>query len=173
MSLIVEDGTGRADAESYASVPEADAHHAALGNEASWLDLDTDVKEVALRKAANFMRQVYRPRWAGTRVRYEQRLDWPRYGVMVDGFAVLSNTVPQDVKEACIELAFRSAQGEELLPDQEAGNSQVKREKIGPLDTEYFENSVGAAERFQSVTAMLTPYFGATGGSGMMKVVRA
>lgn len=173
MGLIVEDGTGRADAESYTSVAEADAHHAALGNEASWLDLDTEVKEVALRKAANFMRQVYRQRWAGARVRYEQRLDWPRYSVVVDDFSVPSNVVPADVKQACAELALRSAGGEELLPDQEAGNSQVKREKIGPLDTEYFESSVGAAERFQSVTAMLTPYFGATGGSGMMKVVRA
>lgn len=173
MALTVEDGTGLPGAESYASVSEAGTYLRARGFGEAWDDMEQLDREVALRKATDFMRQVYRQRWAGARVRYEQRLDWPRYSVVVDGFAVPSNLVPVDVKQACAELALRAAQGEELLPDQEAGNSQVKREKIGPLDTEYFENSVGAAERYQSVTAMLTPHFGATGSSGMIKVVRA
>lgn len=173
MALIVEDGTGRPDAETYTSVAQADAYHGALGREANWLDLDTSEKEIALRNAAKFMIQIYRARWAGTRVRQEQRLDWPRYGVIVDSFTVSSSAVPLEVQEACAELALRSANGEALLPDQDPGNSVVKREKIGPLDTEYFENSVGAAERFPAVTGLLQPYFGATGGSGMMKVVRA
>lgn len=173
MALIVEDGTGLAGAESYVSVSEAGAYLRARGNAEAWDELEQVDREIALRKASDFMRQIYRQRWAGARVHYEQRLDWPRYSVVVDDFTVPSNVVPVDVKQACSELALRAAQGEELMPDLEAGNSQVKREKIGPLDTEYFENSVGAAERFQSVTAMLTPYFGATGGSGMMKVVRA
>lgn len=173
MALIVEDGTGRADAESYISVAQADAYHRALGREADWLDLDTGDKEIALRNAAKFMIQIYRARWAGARVRYEQRLDWPRYGVTADRFAVPSTIVPVDVQEACAELALRSANGEELLPDLDAGSNVVKRDKVGPLETEFFQSTVDARERFASVEAVLMPYFGTAGGGNMIKLVRA
>ncbi|MBY0238134.1 MAG: hypothetical protein K2X55_02360 [Burkholderiaceae bacterium] len=173
MALIVEDGTGRTDAESYCSVADADRYHRAVGKEADWVDLDTDVKEQKLREATRFMRQAYRPRWAGARVNSSQALCWPRYGVYVDKFTVASNVVPNDVRDACAELALRAAGGDGLLPDLETGSNQVKVEKIGPLTTEFFEANVDAAARFPAVDAILQPYFAASGSSGMMKVVRA
>ena len=77
MGLIVEDGAGLASAESYASVSEAGAYLRARGNGEAWDDAEQSDREIALRKAADFMRQVYRTRWAGARVHFEQRLDWP------------------------------------------------------------------------------------------------
>lgn len=170
MALIVEDGTGLAGAESYGSVAEADTYHTPRGNEAAWSDLDTDVKERHLRNATTFMR-VYRARWAGYRVNSTQRLDWPRYSVVVDHFPVLSTIVPVEVKEACFELALRAIDGP-LIPDLDTGSNQIKREKIGPLDTEYFETNVDAQERFPAVDALLVPFFGTTGGSSSVKLVR-
>jgi hypothetical protein len=63
--------------------------------------------------------------------------------------------------------------GTELLPDLDVGNNQIKRDKTGPLETEYFENNTDAASRFVAIDAALAPFFGAAGGAGMMKVVRA
>lgn len=54
MALIVEDGTGLADAESYLSVADADTYHADRNNEA-WQDYSTAEKEAALRKATQYI----------------------------------------------------------------------------------------------------------------------
>lgn len=172
MSIIVETGTALPNAESYASVAAADARCAAFGL-ASWAALANDAKEIALRGATRFMVAVYRTRWAGRRCTREQALDWPRYDVCVDDFVVVSNTVPVEVVNACIDLAARAGAGEELLPDLDTGNNQIKRDKTGPLETEYYQNNTDAASRFVAIDAALTPFFGAAGGAGMMKVVRA
>jgi hypothetical protein len=66
MTLTVEDGTGKADAESYISVADADTYFTARNN-ATWAALSTSDKEAALRKATDYMLQAYRVRWAGMR----------------------------------------------------------------------------------------------------------
>ncbi|MGL5002056.1 MAG: DnaT-like ssDNA-binding protein [Casimicrobium sp.] len=168
MSLIVEDGTGKEDAESYASVAFATTYFSKRGV-AAWDDVDD--KEVALRKATDYMRQVYGGRWKGEQVYLRQSLDWPRYGVVLNGFDLSSSIVPLDVQKACCELALKSESGE-LLPDIEA---QVVRETIGPITTEY---APGARQSpsFRVVDGYLNQYLsggGSFGGFGSMKVVRA
>ncbi len=169
--LITETGAGLANAESYASVAAADARCASLGLIA-WAALAESSKEIALRKATLFM-ATYRTRWAGRRVHQRQALDWPRYNVMVDGFIVPSTSVPLDVVNACIDLAVRAGNGEDLLPDLDTGSNAIKKDKTGPLETEYFQNTTDARERFVAVDALLAPYFGSTGGSNSIKVTRA
>ena len=66
MTIIVEDGTGLANAESYVSVVDANTYHSKLGNDA-WTDLDTSVKEQLLRKATDYMVAQYRLQYAGYR----------------------------------------------------------------------------------------------------------
>jgi hypothetical protein len=169
--LTTETGAGLPNAESYASVGQADAQCASLGI-ADWADLPEGVKEVALRNATRFMTANYRARWAGRRVHQVQALDWPRWGVCVDDFPVLSTTVPAEVISACIDLAFRAGRGELLMPDLDTGSNVVKRDKTGPLETEYFQNTTDASERFVAVDASLQPFFGTAGSSGMIKLVR-
>lgn len=170
MSLIIEDGTGLAGAESYASVAAADARCAGLGV-ASWAALAEADKEIALRKAAIFM-ATYRTRWAGRRMYQHQALDWPRYGVKVDDFYVATTIVPVDVASACIDLAVRAGSGEELLPDLDLGSNVIKRTKVGALEDEYFQNTTDVRERFVAVDALLAPYLGTAGGSNSIKLVR-
>ena len=169
--LINETGAGLADAESYASVAAADARCASLGLTA-WTALAESDKEIALRKATVFM-ATYRTRWAGCRVYQRQALDWPRYNVAVDGFTVPSNTVPMDVVNACVDLAVRAGRGDDLLPDLDTGSNAIKKDKTGPLETEYFQNTTDARERFVAVDALLAPYFGSAGGGNSIKVTRA
>lgn len=162
--LIVEDGTGLANAESYVSVADADARHAALGN-TSWTGADA-VKEAALRRATEFLEQSYRNRWKGTRRSREQALSWPRYGASVDGYDVSSTVVPVEVANACADLALRSL-ADDLNPDTPRA---VIREKVGPLETEYDPNSPQGT-RYRSVDMALSAFL--KGSGAMVSLVRA
>lgn len=168
--LTTETGAGLPDADTYASLEAADARNAALGV-ADWDALAEAAKEIALRRATIFM-ATYRERWAGSRMSSMQALDWPRYNVVVYGFIVPSTIVPDDVVNACIDLAVRAGRGEELLPDLDTGSNAIKKDKTGPLETEYFQNTTDARERFVAVDALLAPYFGSNGGGNSIKVIR-
>lgn len=166
MALIVEDGTGRADAESLCSVAQATTYHAAMGN-AAWAALASDtVREQLLRKATAYMRQAYGGRWQGMRAVSGQALDWPRGGVVVDYIGVAADIVPTEVVNACAELALRAAT-KTLAPDEKPMATRVK---VGPIEREYSQGTPQAV-RFRAVDDMVTPYL--TGGRSLIKVVRA
>lgn len=152
MALIVENGTGLATAESYASVAQASARMTALGND-TWATITTAQMEEALRRATAYMVQAYRNRWAGTRLLRAQALDWPRYGVSTDGFTIESTIVPTEVVNACIDLALKAAAGD-LNADL---TRAIIREKVGPLETEY--SAHGAEQtRYRSIDMALAPF---------------
>lgn len=164
MALVTEDGTGLANAESYCSVAAAGTRHTAFGNTA-WTGTDA-AKEAALRQATLYMTQMYRNRWAGQRVTSTQALDWPRYGVVVDHYPIDADELPADITAACADLALRALTAT-LFADQ---TRAIKREKVGPLETEYSEYSPQAT-RYSAVDALLAPYL--EGSSAMARLVRA
>jgi hypothetical protein len=163
--LIIEDGTGLTNSESYATVAFADSYCSKMGIVA-WDSVDD--KEAALRQATAYMLQAYRSSWRGCRVTSIQALDWPRAGVVVDGFVpVLSTVVPLDVQNACVELAVRAA-ANTLYPDQ---SQSVKRKKVGEIEVEYMDGS-NSTPRFNAINAILAPYL--TGGIGAShRLIRA
>lgn len=163
MPLVVEDGTGLANAESYISVADADARHAAFGNSA-WSG-DNAAKEAALRRATAYIEQTYRGRWTGRRMTSVQALSWPRYDVVADGFLVPSSVVPDDVANAVADLAARALTSD-LAPDQTRG---LIRKKIGPIEKEWDRNSPQAT-RYTAVSGLLAPYL--TRGGTFAQVVR-
>ena len=168
MSLIVEDGTGLPNAESYCSVAYADARQTA-NDQTLWLTLTTAQKEASLRRATQYMLAAYRQRWTGYRVKIAptmQALDWPRYGVEVDHFPVHYDIVPTDIQNACADLALKAAAGD-LAPDLSQG---VIREKVGPIETEYNRGSPQYT-RYRAIDMMLAPYL--TGGSSRAVLVRS
>lgn len=115
MSLIVEDGTGRADAESYCSEAAADSYHAARMN-VTWSALASDAKEAALRNATDYLSFTYSGCWAGSRASLTQALDWPRtdvpYADSVEGGAYRPHdAVPAELVKATAELALRAKDG--------------------------------------------------------------
>jgi hypothetical protein len=171
MALIVEDGTSKADAESYVSVVDASAYHSARGNSA-WAALASDtVREQCLRKATDYMQQVYRGRWAGYRKTSTQALDWPRQEVPFNdagGYAYYADdAVPVEVKNACAELAWRAASGE-LAADL---SQRVKREKVDAIEVEYTETGPQYAQ-YRAIDNLLAPLLKSTGGA-FRGVVRA
>lgn len=164
MTIEVETGTGSSTAESYCSVADADARHTAFGN-SSWTGTDPE-KEAALRQATAYMEQAYRSAWKGTKLFRAQALSWPRYGATVDGWDIDSTVVPDDIKNACADLAVR-ALTETLNADQ---TRAVIREKVGPLETEYSAYS-SQSTRYTAIDMALAPYL--RGGGSMARLARA
>lgn len=164
MALIVEDGSGLAAAESYISVADADARHAAFGN-AGWTGTEP-AKEQALRRATAYMLQAYRDRWSGSRRTTTQALCWPRNDVTIDRYSYVDfDTVPDAVAAACADLALR-ALTDDLNPDLTRG---IVRERVGPLETEY-DRHAPQSTRYRSIDMMLAPYL--TGGGAMLRLSR-
>ncbi|WP_341928797.1 DnaT-like ssDNA-binding protein [Methyloversatilis discipulorum] len=167
MALIVEDGTGRPDADSYVPVAFADQYLAAMGASA-WAAASVPAREVALRKATAYVEAAYM--WRGERSSGGQALSWPRAGVCRDGVVVASNAVPVQVQRAVCELAAK-ALTVDLMPD--VAPEVVTEETVGPISTSYGQARNGGLTRFSLVDSMLRGLTLAGGAGGSVRVVRA
>lgn len=164
--LETEDGTGKANAESLITVADADTYFTGRGI-TNWATLSTTEKEQALRRATDYMEQVYGLKWKGARTTDTQALSWPRYDVCANGFDVASDVVPVVVQRGCAELALKAAAGE-LAPDV---GRLTKRETVDVITVEY-ETGAAPYTRYRAVDNMLAPYLESVGG-GSVKAYRA
>ncbi|ACT50869.1 DnaT-like ssDNA-binding protein [Methylovorus glucosotrophus] len=154
MTLIVEDGTGKADAESYSDVAFADAYHARRLN-SEWAPLDAAIKEAHLIKATEYLDAKYGAKWIGSRKIALQALSWPRVDAVVDGVEVDADSVPIQIVRACAELAFKSFKlAGQLQPDLKRAKLKVK---VDVIETEYDPNSPEQT-RYQAVETMIAPF---------------
>ena len=160
MTLIAVPDAG---AQSYCSVAIADTYHSDRGNTA-WSALTTAQKEQALRRATDYM-DKYAAQWSGTRVSYDQQLDWPRWGVFANGFVVDHTTAPCAVQNACAWLALK-ASTDDLSPELD---TPVTSESVGSISVTY---AAGASQikRYPAVEAMLAPYL--AGGGSTVRLTR-
>lgn len=138
MALVVEDGTGKADANAYLSLAEANTYQLTYNpTSTTWSAASDDDKNTAIIQATQFLDLVYL--FKGLRVRREQALEWPRIGCRDREFLLDSDIVPVPVKNAAAEAALRALSAE-LMPDiDEPGRIKRERVKVGSLekDTEY------------------------------------
>lgn len=150
MVLIVEDGTGRLDADALVSVADVDLYHGQIGT-ADWIG-DETVKEQAIRRASRWISETFP--WRGTRVKgRDQRFAWPRYSVVdAEGYSVAANVIPREVREAVAEAAVRElVDPGSLSPDFVPGEKIVSA-SVGPIRATFDEGSSGA----DSVKPVLT-----------------
>lgn len=179
MALIVEDGSGVDGAEVYASIEFADAYFLKRNNTA-WAVFTTPQKEGFLIQATDYLLAKFRLRWKGLRVNPVQALDWPRTGVVIESYSLPSNVLPIEVKNACVELAYRASMGP-LIDDSNSGSGgtpggAVIQETVGPITIKYAPPTDGAvttkaASYYEQIELMLAPYLGGSSGA-MMKLVR-
>lgn len=167
MALTNETGVGLSNAEAYCTLAFADAWHLGRGI-TLWATMLEAEREQAIRRATDYMVQVYRFRWAGLRKSTTQALDWPRLDVPcldTPGGFYASDIVPVEVQRACAELAFKAASGD-LAPD--IGRVAI-REKIDVIEVEYAAGSVPWV-RYRAIDTMLAPMFSPSAGSGISLV---
>lgn len=159
MSLIVEDGSGLASAESYASVAEADLYHAAQGNPSTWSGASTPTKEAALRQATTYLDGKYGARFRGRRKTEDQSLKWPRHcAIDDDGYTIDSGSVPPKLKSATAEIALKVVEGSALFVDEATpGSLEASTLKIGLIEiSETFQGGQSAQPAYQKARALLT-----------------
>jgi hypothetical protein len=158
MALIVEDGSGKSDAESYLSVADADTYFTNRGGNATWTAASTANKEAALRIATQYLDAAYSGRWRGIHKLGTQRLAWPRaYVEDDDGYAIDSDDLPRNLEEATAEAALRHmTEDDGLMPDLDQADVKRYAVKVGPIteDTTY----LGAEQlkRFSLIDALLS-----------------
>lgn len=140
MALTIEDGTNVSGADSYLSVVDADTYHADRGN-STWTGTDT-AKEVALRRATVVLDSY---NWMGLRTNgRSQPLQWPRVSVWdKEGLAILSNEIPQEIKDAVAEVALRELVTPGTMTPDVVIADKVKSERIGDISVEYANVKTG------------------------------
>lgn len=172
MALVVEDGTGKADAESYVGV--ADCAAWATKNGAAFSAAPEASAEAALRRATRFIDATYGARFIGFRTNGRaQALQWPRrdaYDEANDEY-LPDDEVPQEIVTAACEAAVRElAEPGSLAPDLERGGA-VKRLQAGSVQIEYAGNA-SALTTFTVIDNALAGLLTLTGGGFVGRAVR-
>ena len=109
--MIVEDGTGLTDANSYASVEFADDYFSARGV-SEWADLETEVKEQSLIKATDYIDSIFQ--WYGKKEFEHQALRFPRVSIRDYEGAEIKG-IPLCLKQAVCDAAALVSSGTELF----------------------------------------------------------
>lgn len=130
-TIIIEDGTGKTDSNSYASAAELATYAADRGV------VLTGTDTILLIQAMDYIEQ--QP-FKGEKNTKEQALQWPRINVWIDGFTVSNTEVPLLLKEAQLEAALATDAGNNPLSSIDR---ETKREKIDGLEVEYMSGARG------------------------------
>lgn len=144
--LIVEDGTGLADANAFASLETVDDYCTAHGL-TDWTGESrspSDDDEAAIRRATTWLSNSFS--WKGYKLNGRtQALAWPRTDVEdEEGEDVASDEVPAEIAQACcIAAAYERANPGGLTPSV-VMTDRVKRERIASIEVEYASTSNSA-----------------------------
>lgn len=145
MPLTLVTTPGASDANSYATVAEANAYNDSVMAPEVWTEADVPTKNRALVTATRLL-DAHVP-WAGQRAFVGQALMWPRYGVFAarDANWLISHyVIPQEVKNATAELARRLI--EFGMPDVASDTAGMKSFKAGPIEVEWEPGANAARE---------------------------
>lgn len=168
--LIVEDGTGLSNAESYVSVAFVDNYfntfYSALPSY-PWKAQREDLKEIALRQVTSYYEFKYAIDLPGIRKTSSQNLSWPRIGALHDGSYIDSAVVPTLLKQAIAELAIKYVTDPSLFfpdRDSEAGVAE-ESVSIGSVSVSTKYSATKNTEVvFAKIEAMLSKLVGGSRG---------
>jgi hypothetical protein len=128
-TIVVEDGTGLANSNSYASEAQL-ATYAADRNVTV-----TGAADVLLVTAMDYIEQ--QP-FKGNKNTKEQALQWPRFSVWIDSYSIDSDEIPLLLLEAQMEAALAVDAGNN--PSGTVDRA-TKREKLDTLEVEYMDGA--------------------------------
>lgn len=129
MALIIEDGSGISNAESYATAAELADYATRYGVTVPSTEAE---QEALLRQAAVQMNVMV---WKGDRANADQALAWPRSNVWVDGGLIANNYIPARIQYGQMALAAEIYTDQQTPPDQRQG--PVVKTKVDVLEVEY------------------------------------
>jgi len=124
-SIVVEDGTGKTDSNSYIS--EADLTTYATDRGVT-LSGDTAVLLI------HGMDYIESQEFQGDKYSEAQALQWPRAGVVLYGYDVDADHIPQLLKDALCEVAISIDGGDNPLASEER---EAESEQVGDIAVTY------------------------------------
>jgi hypothetical protein len=168
--LIIEDGSGVPNANSYVSA--ANARIYASSRQFNNLPADDPTCEGYLLQATTWLEAQY-DRYQGQQTAFTQALQWPRMNVFInDPFNPLAvNVIPPQLIAAQVMLAVNVASGVVLFPTR--SQPFVKTKKVGPLEKEFSE-IIGTlvTPTMTMIEALLKPLFWQKTGGGTLTATR-
>lgn len=157
VQLIVEDGTGKPDANSYATLEQAKAFADSRGIE---LPSDDEMLTRNLILAADFLNS-YESRFKGHRsfLLNPQALSFPRDGVTMFDNEMPAAFMPPQLIGAQVAVIQAITAGVELFPVQ--SGAAVTEETVGPITTKYDAGTWDASDLpvLSMVENILKPLF--------------
>ncbi len=161
MTLIVEDGSLVANANTYASLNDVKAYALARG-----LILADDAQTtINIIKSMDFL-EAKRKDYQGSKVDITQSLQFPRTALVIDDSDFPNNAIPQELKSALCQLVIELSNGVDLLPT--ITEAPVRMETVGPIVTEYAVNPGEARSPIMfSVDSLLAPLLKSSQFSGL------
>ena len=151
MALIIEDGSNVANAQSFVTAAELVTYAALRGLAIAATEAEQESDLVLSMDYITGLESSLQ----GFRTASDQVLPFPRSGVVLNGYAVESDTIPQTLKNAQMECAI-AANTQLLQINQEQNN--VQSEKVDVLETSYFKGGSKTQIRLDRVMAYLSPY---------------
>ena len=136
MALIVEDGTGKADADSYIDLVAAREFAEKYG---VTLPVDDAACEVALRQGTQYV-DLQELSFGGTRAGDTQALSFPRTSyTSINGIAIAAYTAPKQLGYATVFAAAEYASGTDVRGN-DGGQAVASEEVTGAVKVSYFDN---------------------------------
>ena len=137
VNLIVEDGSGLPNANSYCDLDFALEYCTNKGY-TSWLSLSENEQKVFIIRGTEFIDNFFN--WKGRKGKGSQALSFPRLDLYDDDHYLICG-IPDKLKKACLEAAFlNSTSGADTLFTTKDENGAIKRQKVDSLEVEYFSN---------------------------------
>jgi hypothetical protein len=158
MAIVVEDGTGLPDAETYVSVADCVAYLDARSKFDFGL-LTEQAQEAALRNAADYLDARYGSRLQGYRLLVTQALYWPRTDVEFDNVCWEPAPLPTSLVRACCEAAALAGTGTDLfLPLDRGGQVTEKLEIVGPItERTKWSSSAPVGTSYPAIDRLMRP----------------
>jgi len=153
-TIIVEDGSLVANANSYVTTAELSTYASARGVTITGTAADLLIQAMDYIESRNFI---------GYRYTQDQALQWPRSYVYIDGFMVAITTIPQLLKDAQCEVALAIDAGNNPLVTLER---DTKSETVGPVSVTYMDNTRSQVY-VQKIHAKLRKLVHYSGGSAV------
>jgi len=158
---------GAVDANSYATVAEADAYHDTHLYASAWTAASANTKAVALIQATRTLDALYE--WAEWRTYETQALAWPRSGLLDAGAMQYldEDEIPSQLKNATAEFA------RQLLEANRTADNPVEAQGIASLSAGSvsltFRDSVVPKVVPDAVSWMLPRWWGSVRGVSILR----
>ena len=168
VTLILEDGSGVPDANSYILLVDART----LAEQFGWtLPVDDEDANVALINGYYYLNGL-EGQMCGTRTHDDQSGAFPREGCKCGPFAIPIDAIKNEVKQAQVRAAVTYGAGTEVSPDNDGKN--IASEAVsGAVSVSYFNNGkTGGSVRIVEAEEFLKRCYLGHGSSANFKTLR-